>query len=418
MEFVRKFKHGCPINKVLSVDNLNRIIDILTNIKGDGCLIEKPIDAEGRNWRIIFDKKRSDSPTDKLTFEVVMPLPLDYHTRIVGSDERESQYGDFKGYTDFTGKATTQQYIKDTMLPLGYCYLTFTAQGGDVTNSRGTCSITGGVSIKCQRKNADKLYRLTHGNHNAAFLRQGDGNSIQIDTKNYTQAPAYILRQWNTDNNYITLSLQGLLGGNYSFLVYDTYKPSGENDSYYLDHPKEIKFASPDKSWFEQVVFDVTNIAKPVIESLLCFLVADWVASVPGYPWQHRCLNYNQDEIPYAGLSTGGWICLDSVEGLADPDALAQLVADVRALHSRVFSSPFTEVETALADLKTNLRANIDILETNLRQHAESLTQWQSDIADLRRDAAALSAEAARLESIAASQRARVENLKRIIGNS
>ncbi len=120
--YIQKYKHGDALFRVLSVDNINRIIDVLVNIKGDGCLIEKPCNAEGRNWKIIGDDKQSDTPKEGANEDPEEPKPLDYLIRFVGGNPRESQYGDWAAQTDFKAvQNASGEWLRDTMLPLGDC---------------------------------------------------------------------------------------------------------------------------------------------------------------------------------------------------------------------------------------------------------------------------------------------------------
>ncbi len=417
MKYIEKYKHGDAIFKVLNVDNVNRIIDVLVNIKGDGCLIEKPTNAEGRNWKIIFDGKQSDTPEEGGNADPEEPKPLDYLIRFVGGNPRESQYGDFSAQTDFNVRQNASgEWLRDTLLPLGYCYLTFNKSQGDSNTSKRADGISTGFSLKAQRKNGDKLYRLAHGNQHAAMMMEGDGNSIQIDTENYTHAPAYILRQWNTDNNYITIPKAAFGSNNngYDFLTYDTYLPEGETR---IQHPAEIKFASMNKAFFDDIVFAVTNIVKLVIDESLCDFLRRCIFTWLG-EYHARCKNYNQDGLPYAaipGEPHGGWIHLDDLEGLADFDDFQQLLADVRALYDAVMAHPF-DVEAQLQNCDT-LLARMQDIEAQLASFANALTQWgatiEAAIASLRQT----EAELIRLESVATSQEQRVQALQNAISN-
>lgn len=417
--YIQKYKHGDAVFRVLNVDNINRIIDVLVGIKGDGCLIEKPINAEGRNWKIIVDDKQSDTPKEGANADPEEPKPLDYLIRFVGGNPRESQYGDWAAQTDYkVVQNASGEWLRDTMLPLGYCYLTFTPSGASTTISARQDNISSGFSIKAQRRQSTsgKLFRLLHGNQNHAMMREGDDNSIQIDVKEYSQGPAYILREWNTDNNYISIPLASLTSGAYAFLHYDTYLTPGKK---LIEEPHEIKFATLNKAFFEDVVFFVCNIAKYVLDDNLCYFVLDPVLDV--YRWHQACRNHNREGIPYAMTpgsdrygDHGGWIHLDDIPGLADFDDLQDLLADVRALYQTVFSSPVSDVETNIQAYQA-ITARIEGIIQQIEAYGDELTAWIADI-----DAALLSlnntaAELDGLESIAASQEARVAALKRII---
>ena len=48
-----KFKADDPLRKVANVKQANRIANILNDITGEGCHIDKPTNAEGLGWRVI-----------------------------------------------------------------------------------------------------------------------------------------------------------------------------------------------------------------------------------------------------------------------------------------------------------------------------------------------------------------------------
>ena len=49
------FKRGDPLRKVANHTQANRIANVLLDIKGVGCRIEKPTNADGRGWKVIVD---------------------------------------------------------------------------------------------------------------------------------------------------------------------------------------------------------------------------------------------------------------------------------------------------------------------------------------------------------------------------
>ena len=415
INYINKYKHGDALFRVLSVDNINRIIDVLVNIKGDGCLIEKPTNAEGRNWKIIFDQKQSDTPKEGANADPEEPKPLDYLIRFVGGNPRESQYGDWAAQTDFYAvQNASGEWLRDTMLPLGYCYLTFTkAAGGNANTSKSADSLSTGFSLKAQRKSGDKLYRLAHGNQHAAMMMQGDDNSIQIDVKNYPNAPAYILRQWNTDDNYITIPKAAFGSNNngYDFLTYDTYLPSGQRR---IDHPAEIKFAAMNKAFWDDVVFNVTNIAKLVIDDDLCFVVFRYILTWLG-EYHARCKNNNNEGLPYAaipGVNHGGWIHLSDLEGLADFGDLQAMLAEVREWHNKINALDVS----GLLQRAESLLDKIDEIDDDLSDYAERLNGWVDTLDGVITDLNQVSSELGRLESVADSQEQRVEALKQALG--
>ena len=60
--FLKRFHAGDPVAKVADIDNMNRIANILEGIQGMGCHIEKPTNAEGKDWTIVVDGYTSDIP--------------------------------------------------------------------------------------------------------------------------------------------------------------------------------------------------------------------------------------------------------------------------------------------------------------------------------------------------------------------
>lgn len=416
--YLRKFNHGDAVFRVLNVDNINRIIDILIGIRGEGCEIQKPTNADGRNWKIVVDGAHSDAPWPNVEdYKGEDPKPLDYLVRIVADVPRESQYGDFAAQTDFKWQANASaQWLLDTMLPLGYCYLTFTPTGGSTTTSARADGIASGFSLKAARKNDGKLYRLAHGNQHAAMMRDGDGNSIQIDVSKYANGPAYILREWNTDNNYISIPESAIT--NYAFLHYDTYLEPGKT---LIQQPHEIKFATFNRYFFEDVVFHVTEVLKTIIDDDLCGIVLDLILEV--WRWHAMCKGYNNDGIPFAatpgdeGSRHGGWVALSALPGMADFDDLKQLLADVQALYARMTGAPLGDVESNITAFQA-LKTRIDGLISDAQDYADELAAWDSQLdADLL-TLQNVQSEVDGLESIATDEERRVDALKQALGRT
>ena len=419
--YIQKYKHGDAIVRVLNVDNINRIIDVLVGLRGEGCQIEKPINAEGRNWKILYDLKHSDAPwPDGREDKGEDPKPLDYLVRIVADVPRESQYGDFAAQTDFNAVANaSNEWLIATMLPLGYCYLTFTPSGGSTTTSARADGISSGFSLKAARKDGGELYRLAHGNQHAAMMREGDGNSIQIDIANYETGPAYILREWNTDNNYIAVSAQSITSGAYAFMHYDTYLTPGKK---LVEEPHEIKFATLNKAFFDDIVLHVTEVLKDVIDQDLCGIVLSPILHV--YMWHAMCRNYNNEGIPYAATpgdsdanNHGGWIHLDDIEGLADETDFAQLLQNVRALYQRVFNADSFKVEQNITEF-TALNARIDSLIDEAEDYADDLAGWISRLNTALTNLHQLESDVSGLEGYASDLESRVEALKQALGRT
>ena len=62
LNWLKTFRRNDPLRKVCNVRQMNRIANILNNIEGVGCRVIKPTDAEGRNWKIIFNGSDLDIP--------------------------------------------------------------------------------------------------------------------------------------------------------------------------------------------------------------------------------------------------------------------------------------------------------------------------------------------------------------------
>lgn len=69
-------KAGDPARSVPSVDDANRIANVIQDITGVGCRIEKPIDAGGLNWRIIIDGTSDEPLPNGYTVPWVAPADL------------------------------------------------------------------------------------------------------------------------------------------------------------------------------------------------------------------------------------------------------------------------------------------------------------------------------------------------------
>ena len=66
------YRGGEPARNLCDARERNRINNILQDISGIGCRIYKPIDADGKGWKIIFDGTSDDvPPTDELGGEEI-----------------------------------------------------------------------------------------------------------------------------------------------------------------------------------------------------------------------------------------------------------------------------------------------------------------------------------------------------------
>jgi hypothetical protein len=55
INWLQRFKGGDPVRKTAGATHQNRISNILNDMRGVGCRVVKPTNAEGRNWKIIVD---------------------------------------------------------------------------------------------------------------------------------------------------------------------------------------------------------------------------------------------------------------------------------------------------------------------------------------------------------------------------
>lgn len=65
LNWLRTFIPETPLRLVANVRQMNRIANILNNIQGVNCRIEKPTNDEGRNWLIVVDGGSDVVPTDE-----------------------------------------------------------------------------------------------------------------------------------------------------------------------------------------------------------------------------------------------------------------------------------------------------------------------------------------------------------------
>ena len=55
LHFLERFVSGDPVAKTAAARQQNRVANILEDIQGVGCRIDKPTNREGKGWRIICD---------------------------------------------------------------------------------------------------------------------------------------------------------------------------------------------------------------------------------------------------------------------------------------------------------------------------------------------------------------------------
>ncbi|MBP5545171.1 MAG: hypothetical protein ILM98_13935 [Kiritimatiellae bacterium] len=65
--FFKRFRKGDSLHKAVTKDNLDKLFNILEDIQGVNCRIEKPTDAEGKGWRIVIDGSSDELPPGDTT---------------------------------------------------------------------------------------------------------------------------------------------------------------------------------------------------------------------------------------------------------------------------------------------------------------------------------------------------------------
>lgn len=71
--FFRKNKKGEALRNLANVENLNRVANILNDISGEGCTIDKPMD--GAPWVIRYDGDNSDHEPKQMPTEIDLSMP-------------------------------------------------------------------------------------------------------------------------------------------------------------------------------------------------------------------------------------------------------------------------------------------------------------------------------------------------------
>ena len=84
--FFRKPRPGQPVCSLADVDNLNRVANILNDISGEGCTIEKPLD--GAPWVVRYDGQTSDN----------VPLLMPHTAESVVDAVNKAEYNVSSGY--------------------------------------------------------------------------------------------------------------------------------------------------------------------------------------------------------------------------------------------------------------------------------------------------------------------------------
>lgn len=98
LNFLKRFQKGDPVCKVADTENMNRIANILEDLKGVGCRIVKPTNDNGRGWKIIIDPFNSDADPEDADEEPTTQLDFDFEL-----------FGDLQ-YSTSTHKMTATKY--------------------------------------------------------------------------------------------------------------------------------------------------------------------------------------------------------------------------------------------------------------------------------------------------------------------
>jgi len=107
LPFIRLFKKGDPARLVSNVQDHNRIGNIVNDLQGVGCRIDKPVNGEGRGWRIIVGDGTSDIQTTDLDPDFTPP---DYKEIKIITDDLGGGY-DSRGINEtFWGISDSASY--------------------------------------------------------------------------------------------------------------------------------------------------------------------------------------------------------------------------------------------------------------------------------------------------------------------
>ena len=84
--FFRRPRAGQPLRALANVDNLNKVANILNDISGEGCTIDKPLD--GKPWIVRYDGQTSDN----------VPLLMPHTAESVVDAVNQAVYNPSSGY--------------------------------------------------------------------------------------------------------------------------------------------------------------------------------------------------------------------------------------------------------------------------------------------------------------------------------
>lgn len=73
LNYFRRSHPGVGINRIFPCSEQNKVYNILETMEGEGCSIVRPLDGEGKGWKILVDGYSSDSPP-RFSMDGLMPF--------------------------------------------------------------------------------------------------------------------------------------------------------------------------------------------------------------------------------------------------------------------------------------------------------------------------------------------------------
>jgi len=86
LPFIRLFKKGDPVRAVANAQDHNRVANVLNDIQGIGCRVVKPVNGDGRGWKIIVGDGSSDIDTTEIDPTFTPPKSSKSKITIAASD--------------------------------------------------------------------------------------------------------------------------------------------------------------------------------------------------------------------------------------------------------------------------------------------------------------------------------------------
>lgn len=402
MAFLKTFQRGDPINEVLGVDNLTKIINILTDIEGDGLQLVKPTEQDGRGWEIVFDGHHSDTPCGLAgSFALYEPLPLDVYFDPTDLDTKLvfTPHQVFSGYqwTD------TSPYV-----PFGTEYLnpyTGSLSSVGMPSPSGT-EIQDRGKIAVQHVQSGIPYRLAHGNQIGAWNRISyldTGFITCADRDDYAKGVPYILRKWNDEEEVINLPSNINTMTGYDSLVLDSYLEPGETrgtdpvETNFLDLAPalgQLGFTIMDRYWDEFLEdLDQDDYFEPPHKQHYCgtptYTIPDHNSGDHFYIGSSLL---SADVLPLIG-SHSDWASLDNVQpnGVThtefDPvrDEIAHMknrVEDSTDVFAR-FREAYSSITRDKENAESALESIIDFYYDDLMDALQDLTDAAAKIEDI-----------------------------------